>query len=58
MQYRKASLDDLEVIWNKNIKDNPNDERWERWKKEYIEYNLSGKAITFVVVSDDGPVGK
>ncbi len=58
MQYRKASLDDLEVIWNKNIKDNPNDERWERWKKEYIEYNLTGKAITFVVVSDDGPVGE
>ena len=56
--YRLATLQDLEVIWNKNIADNPKDERWIRWKEEYIGYNKTGMAQTFVVVCGDEPVGE
>ena len=56
--YRLATLQDLEVIWNKNIADNPEDERWVHWKEEYIGYNKTGMAQTFVVVCGDEPVGE
>jgi len=56
--YRLATLQDLEVIWNKNIADNPKDERWIHWKEEYIGYNKTGMAQTFVVVCGDEPVGE
>ena len=37
---------------------NPEDERWRRWKEEYIGYNQSGAAQTFVVVCESEPVGE
>lgn len=57
MEYRKATKSDLEIIWNKNINSHPEDERWKRWKEEYIAYNEKGQAVTFVAV-DDEPVGE
>lgn len=57
MKYRIATKNDLEIIWNKNINSHLNDDRWVRWKREYIEYNLKNQAVTFVVV-DDEPVGE
>lgn len=27
-EYRKATADDLESIWDMNISDNPDDDRW------------------------------
>ena len=56
--YRKATPEDLERIWAWNIADNPGDERWVRWKEEYIAYNERGDAVTFVVVCDGEPVGE
>lgn len=56
--YRPATPHDLESIWNKNIADNPGDVRWVHWKEEYIGYNKSGMAQTFVVVCGDEPVGE
>lgn len=53
MEYRRATSADLEFLWNKNILDNPDDERWIGWKREFIEYNRSGKAITFCVISKE-----
>lgn len=58
IQQRKATLDDLELIWNMNIADNLGDIRCKRWKDEYIAYHQSGKAATFVVVCDGKPVGE
>ena len=40
----EASLELLEKIWDKNIADNPDDPRWIRWKKQFIDDNTSGKA--------------
>ena len=57
-EYRKATLEDLEQIWNMNIADNVGDERWLAWKREYIGYNQSGEAVTFVVICDGHPVGE
>lgn len=58
MIYRKATREDLEKIWDKDIVENPNDERWGRWKKEYIDYNLKNEASTFVVLDEKDPVGQ
>lgn len=57
-EYRKATLVDLEKIWDKDIKKNQGEECWVRWKKQYIEYNKTGKAATFVVLKDGDPIGQ
>lgn len=56
--YRLAASQDLELIWNKNIAENPEDARWVHWKEEYIHYNKTGMARTFVVVYGEEPVGE
>lgn len=56
--YKKATLDELELIWNQNIADNPEDPRYIRWKRQFIEDNASGAAATFLVTSDGIPVGE
>lgn len=56
--YRLATPQDLELIWNKNIAENLEDTRWVQWKEEYIHYNRTGMAQTYVVVCDEEPVGE
>lgn len=56
--YRKATLQDLEKIWDKDILENAGDENYVRWKKQYIEYNQTNKAVTFVVLNNEEPVGQ
>lgn len=56
--YRKATTEDLERIWNQNIAENPSDDRWLRWKAQFIEDNRRGAAATFVVVIGGEPVGE
>ena len=58
MEYRKATIEDLEKIWDKDILDNPNDENYVRWKEQYIKNNKSGKCATFVAVDNSLPVGQ
>lgn len=58
ISYRKATREDLETIWNKSIADNPGDERYLRWKNQFIRDNETGAAATFVVVIDGDPVGE
>ena len=57
-EYRKATLQDLEYLWNKNIAENPQDPRWADWKKEYISHNQTGRGCTFTVVIEGEPVGE
>ena len=54
----EATPETLELIWDKNIRNNPEDPRWIRWKQEYIDYNRSGKAKNFLVLADGIPVGE
>ena len=58
MEYRKATGEDLEKIWNKDILENPNDENYVRWKQQYIENNKLGKCATFVAVENDMPIAQ
>ena len=58
MDYRIATREDLESLWDINIAANPGDDRWIRWKDEYIELNRVGKGVTFAVVIDGMPVGE
>lgn len=56
--YRVASESDLEAIWNKDIKRNLSDARWVKWKGEYINYNKTGMATTFVALNGAEPIGQ
>lgn len=56
--YRKATREDLDALWDASIRDNPNDERYVRWKRQFIEDNESGRAATFAIVIDGIPVGE
>lgn len=56
--YRKASMEDLERIWAYNIADNPGDDRYLRWKEQFISRNGNNEAATFVTVIDGDPVGE
>lgn len=58
IEYRKATPEDLEQIWDMNIADNLGNDRWRMWKTTYISYNQSGDAYTFVIVYDGIPVGE
>ncbi len=58
MQIRKATAADLEVLWNRNIAENPGEECWVRWKRQFIADNESGAAATFAVIVDGEPVGE
>lgn len=57
-EYRKATSEDLEKIWKKDIEKHPNDDRWVGWRREYIDYNRNGEAITFVALYKNEPIGQ
>ncbi len=56
--YHPASPDELDQLWARTIASNPGDDRWKRWRDEYIQYNQTGAAKTFVVTADGIPVGE
>lgn len=56
--YRKATLEDLIKIWDKDIEENNNQECYFRWKEQYIDYNKTGKASTFVALDNNNPIGQ
>ena len=58
VDYRKATAEDLEAIWDYQIAANPDEPAWVRWKGELIANNRSGAAATFVAVVDGIPVGE
>lgn len=57
-EYKEASIDELELRWERNIIENVDDERWFIWKSEAIENNKTGKSQTFVVLFNKEPVGE
>ncbi len=56
--YEIATLAGLERIWEKNIENNKGEDDWVRWRKEYIDYHMSGMSKTFLVSVDREPVGE
>lgn len=56
--YRKANIEDLVYLWDKNIADNIDDNRWIIWKEKALKDNSMGNSLSFVVTCDDQPVGE
>ncbi|HKM32768.1 MAG TPA: GNAT family N-acetyltransferase [Oscillospiraceae bacterium] len=57
-EYRAASINDINLKWDKNIENNIGDNRWVEWKTQNIDDNKAGKCKTFVVLSGDEPIGE
>ena len=55
---RKANLEDLESLWDRHIRENPDDPRYIRWKEQFIRDNRTGDAATFVITVDGTCVGE
>lgn len=58
IEIRPADKESLEIIWQRSIDRNPGDERWVRWRDEYIALNAEGRMRTFIVFADGKPVGE
>ena len=56
--YRPADPESLRIIWQRNIDRNPGDDRWVRWRDEYIAMNRDGRCATFIIFADNLPVGE
>ncbi len=56
--YHRASPEEIERIWAKEIAEHPEDERFLKRRDTYIALNSSGRAVTFVVTADGEPVGQ
>lgn len=56
--YRIATADDLERLWDYDINSNRGEEQWKKWKMQYLDYNKSGDATTFVVLDKNEPIGQ
>ncbi len=57
-EYKEATKELLERIWEKNIKSNSEDERWVKWREEALAYNAAEKSKTFLVLYRGEPVGE
>jgi len=55
---RIATAEDLEILWNRNIAENPGNPDWIRWKQEFVSNNEKGLVRTFTVLHDGDPVGE
>jgi GNAT superfamily N-acetyltransferase len=55
---RRADAESLKIIWQRSIDRNPGDERWVRWRDEYIAMNRDGRCATFIIFADSLPVGE
>lgn len=56
--YRMASLEDLNKIWDDDIKKHPNDQKYIRLKKQYIEDNINNKCRIFVIAYEKELIGQ
>ena len=56
--YRKATLEDLNRVWDYQIAQNPDEPRNQRWRDSYISRNVQNRAATYVVAADGEPVGE
>lgn len=56
--YKIASMDELNLRWERNIAQNMGDDRWIYWKDNVIEDTKAGKCKTFVILFENEPVGE
>ena len=56
--YRRATLEDLEKIWDHHISEHPGDERYLRWRQQFTDRNRNQEAVTFVALKDQLPIAE
>ena len=54
----RATPELLAARWERNIADNPDDPRWLCWRDQYIRYNESGMARSYLILAQGIPVGE
>lgn len=57
-KYRAATMQDLEYLWNKNIAEHENQAQWTAWKKQFLDDNKNGNALTFAIFDNNVPIGE
>ena len=58
LQYRIATREDFDILWDRNIRENPEEPMWPIWRDRFRQRIKEGQAITFCVVIDGDPVGE
>ena len=59
MNYKMASIDDLNYVWDKDIDKHPDEkDKWIRWKKEFIDNYNKGIIKTFVAEINGDIIGQ
>ncbi len=58
MIYKIANVEELNLIWDSDIKSHPDDDRYIRWKEQFIRNNVLGNCITFLAIDGIQPIGQ
>ena len=58
MEYRPATAEEMELVWDRTVAEHPDSPRWAEWRIEYIQNHLTGKSLPFLVLDDGVPIGE
>lgn len=58
VEYRIATREEFDLLWDRNIAANPGEPMWPIWRQRFRERIDKGQAVTFAVVVDGNPVGE
>ena len=56
--YKKATLEELEALWDRDIAENPGDAHYLRWKRSFLHRNLTGRSATFLVLDGTSAIAQ
>ena len=57
-EYRVATRQEFDTLWDRNEASDPDEPMWPVWRQRFRERIDRGQAITFAVVLDGDPVGE
>ena len=57
-QYRPVTREEFDILWDRNIGENPEEPMWPIWRQRFRQRIDLGQAVTFGVILDGDPVGE
>ena len=57
-EYRIITDAEFNLLWDRNIRENPEEPMWPVWRERFARRIALGQAITFAVILDGEPVGE